>query len=87
MRCWSGTRPGEASGSAVMVRLCGVRNADTAVDGDEGCSAEDDAVGELGDGDRGAVVDGERGRLCRQVAVGIGPRSSVGRRRCRSRTS
>ena len=34
----------------------GVHDADTAVDRDEGCTAEDDAVGELGDGDRGAAA-------------------------------
>ena len=32
-----------------------VDNVDAAVDGDEGCTAQDDAVGELGDGDRGAA--------------------------------
>ena len=32
----------------------GVGDADAAVDGDEGVAAQDDAVGELGDGDGGA---------------------------------
>ena len=50
-----------------------VGDVDAAVDRDEGIAADDDAVGELGDGDRGAAADGERRHLCGQVAVGVGP--------------
>ena len=49
-----------------------VGDADAAVDGDVGVAAEDDPVGELGDGD-GGTLGRERGHLRRQVAVGVGP--------------
>ena len=53
-----------------------VDDADAAVDGDEGVAAEDDLVGELGDGDGGArVVEGRH--LGRQVAAGVGPGRSL----------
>ena len=49
-----------------------VGDADAAVHGDEGRPAEDDLVGELGDGDGGTLV-AERGHLGREVAAGVGP--------------
>ena len=49
-----------------------VVDTDPAVDGDEGSAAEDDPVGELGDGDRGALVV-EGGDLGREEAAGVGP--------------
>ena len=50
----------------------GVGDADAAVDGDVGVAAQDDPVGELGDGD-GGTLGRERGHLRGQVAVGVGP--------------
>ena len=49
-----------------------VVDTDPAVDGDEGSAAEDDPVGELGDGDGGALVV-ERGHLGREEAAGVRP--------------
>ena len=67
----------EAPGSTVSVRVGRVADTHSGVDRDEGVAAERDLVGELGDGDGGAIRRVERRDLFGQVAAGVGPRGPL----------